>query len=122
MSLKKRGEIWQISYTSPSGERIRVSAGTKIKREAEELLVKLKKEAFEQERLGIQSSRTWDEAALKWLKSTKDTKSYDRNIEKLRYLHPMLHGLSLKEVSAELIAEIGDIKAEETSGATATEF
>lgn len=122
MSLKKRGEIWHITFTTPSGKRIRQSAGTKIKREAEELLAKLKNQSFEHERLGIQSGRTWDEAALKWINLKKGTKSYDRNIEKLRYLQEFLKGLPLSKIDADLIEEIGLIKAEETSGSTANRY
>jgi len=122
MSLNKRGDIWHISYTTPSGKRVRRSAGTKVKREAKELLVKLQNEAFEQDRLGIKSGRTWDEAATRWLKLKEGKKSYDRNVGKLNYLKSHLGGLPLNKIDAELIEGIGLSKAKATSGATANRY
>ena len=44
MSLYKRGSTWGIDFTTPSGERIRRSADTSTKVEAQELHDRLKAE------------------------------------------------------------------------------
>ncbi|MFZ1852223.1 MAG: site-specific integrase, partial [Nitrosomonas sp.] len=36
MSLCKRGKTWWISFTTPSGERVRCSAATEDKTQAQE--------------------------------------------------------------------------------------
>lgn len=51
MSLTKRGRTWWISYTTPSGQRIRCSARTEDKKAAQELHDKLKAESWRIEQL-----------------------------------------------------------------------
>jgi hypothetical protein len=51
----------------PSGERIRRSAATEEKAQAQELHDKLKAESWRIAKLGDKPRRTWDEAAYKWL-------------------------------------------------------
>lgn len=119
MSLIKRGKTWWIDFTAPGGNRIRCSAKTTVKREAQEFHDKLRRDAWERDRLGIQSGRTWDDAAVKWVKTTKDTSSYKKNLSQLRWLHPYLAGRSLDSITQGVIEEIAAIKEEQTSGATA---
>lgn len=119
MSLCKRGNVWWIQFTTPSGERIRCSAKTSVKKQAQELEVKLKTEAWERNRLGIESGRTWDEAALKWVKSTEGRANYKKNLSQLRWLQPYLGGKLLTDINREMIEEVGSNKEEQTSGATA---
>ena len=59
--------IWYIDITTQSGERIRRSAGTKDKRQAQELHDKLKHELWRKEHLGEIPKRLWDEAAVRWI-------------------------------------------------------
>lgn len=122
MSLIKRGKTWWIDFTAPGGNRIRCSAKTTVKREAQTFHDKLRRDAWERDRLGIQSGRTWDEAALKWVKTTENTVSYKKNLSKLRWLHPYLSGRSLDSITQGYIEEIVAIKEDETSGATANRF
>ena len=42
MSLFKRGKTWWIDFTTPGGKRIKRSAKTKVKREAQEYHDKLR--------------------------------------------------------------------------------
>lgn len=67
MSLFKRGSTWWIDFTTPSGERIRRTAGTSSKAEAQELHDKLKAQAWRVQRLGDKPRHTWDDAGYKWL-------------------------------------------------------
>ena len=111
MSLIKRGKTWTISFTKPNGERFRRSSGTKVKREAQELHDKLKREAWEQDRLGIPTGKTWDDAALCWLGSKEDIQSYDKYLAQLRWLQPHLGGKLLVDIDSELIFEIAEVKS-----------
>jgi hypothetical protein len=67
MSLYKRRSTWWIDFTTPSGERIRRSADTSNKVDAQELHDRLKAEYWRLKKLGEQPTRTWDEATSKWL-------------------------------------------------------
>jgi len=52
MSLYKRDNIWRIDFTTASGARIRQSADTGNKLEAQELHDRLKVQSWRVERLG----------------------------------------------------------------------
>lgn len=119
MSLFKRGEIWWVRFTSPDGRRLRQSTGTANRREATEYENRLKNELWRVIRLGEKPSRTWNEAAVQWLRETthKATHAQDKSV--LRWLDPYLGGKALKDITRELIAEIAEAKAREASPATA---
>ena len=68
MSLRKRGGIWWIDVTAPNGERIRRTTGTANKALAQEFHDRLKSELWRIWKLGEKPRRTWNEAAVRWLK------------------------------------------------------
>ena len=63
MPLYKRGNAYWFTFTTPAGERIRRSAGTTDKTQAQELHDKLNAESWRTQRLGLKPKYTWDEAA-----------------------------------------------------------
>lgn len=119
MSLKRRGNTWYIDFVAPSGERIRRSAGTADKTQAQELHDKLKAESWRVAKLGDKPAYTWDDAALKFLTETTHKASHRDDISRLRWIQPYLRGKVLTEINRELISRIGEIKAKESSPATA---
>lgn len=122
MSLYKRGSTWWIHYTTPSGERIRCSARTKDKAQAEELHDKLKSESWRVSKLGEKPKRTWDEAAYKWLMETQHKATHEEDKAKMRWLQQFLRGRLLEAIDREFIASIGERKAMEASPSTANRF
>ncbi len=118
MSLTRRGKTWWISFTTPSGERIRRSAATEDKTQAQEFHDKLKAESWRVAKLGDKPRRTWDEAAYKWLMETQHKKSHHDDVSKVDWLQQFFRGKYLDELSRDVIAEIGVLKREETSAAT----
>lgn len=121
MSLYRRGITWWIRFTTPSGERVRCSARTSDKAEAQELHDKLRAEAWRVHKLGEKQRRTWDEAALKWLQESEKA-TLDEDKAKLRWLQPFLRTKPLDSVGRELIGEIARIKAEQASPSTANRY
>lgn len=119
MSLFKRGKTWWIRFTAPSGERIRCSAATEDKTQAQEFHDKLKAEMWLVERLGNKPKRTWDEAACKFLLETQHKTTHERDKEKLRWLQQFLRKKLLNEIDRMLIDHIAHTKAKETSPSTA---
>ncbi|MGC2519444.1 MAG: site-specific integrase [Burkholderiales bacterium] len=122
MSLRKRGRTWWVDLTTPSGERVRRSARTEVRAQAQELHDKLKAEAWRVEQLGAKPQRTWDEAAYKWLTETDHKATHKEDARKIRWLQQFLRGKLLASINRELIGEIGNTKAQEASPATANRF
>src|SRR5579863_6429514 len=115
MSLYKRGDTWWVCFTSRRGKRIRRSAGTTDRKAAEEYHDRLKAETWRVEQLGERPTRTWAEAAVKWLKEKAHKSSSEKDKEILRWLDPWLGTLKLTEITRDLLCQIGDAKAAETS-------
>jgi hypothetical protein len=55
---------WWINATLPNGKRIRESAGTEARDEAEAYLAKLKLDAYGELHFGIKPQRTWQKAVV----------------------------------------------------------
>jgi hypothetical protein len=120
MSLYKRSGTWWIDFTTPSGERIRCTARTRDRTQAQELHDKLKAEAWRVQQLGEQAQRTWDEAALRWLREAEGRKATHReDALKIAWLQQFFRGRYLSEISREVIAQIGEVKRKEASPSTA---
>jgi integrase len=119
VSLYKRGGVWWIDITTPSGERIRCSARTEDKTQAKELHDKLKADAWRVCKLGEKPKRTWDEAAYKWLKETQHKATHEEDKAKIRWLQQFFRERSLTDIDRDLIATVGAKKAEQSSSATA---
>lgn len=119
MSLKKRGNTWYIDFVAPSGERVRCSAGTTDKIQAQELHDKLKAESWRVDKLGEKPAYTWDDAAYKFLMETTHKATHHQDKSKLRWLQTHLKGRILRDIDRDLISRIGEIKAKETSPSNA---
>ena len=105
--LYQRNGRYYIDIRSPSGKRIRRSAGTKDLKKAQQLRDKLAHELWQQKHIGIKPKRTWDEAALKWLQDMNGKKSIDTDISRLRQLTG-LRGLFLHDMTREVIMNVVD--------------
>ena len=119
MSLSKRGNVWWCEWRI-DGERHRESTYTTDKKEAQEFHDRRRAELWRKSRLGERPAVTWDEAALDWLeKHAKHKKSYADDVYRMRWLQPRLSGKFLEQITKELLQELADDKAEESSNSTA---
>ena len=66
MSLYRVGKVWYVDLGTARG-RVRRSAGTTDKRQAEAYHQRLRNELWEQDKLGKQPPVTWGEAVRKWV-------------------------------------------------------
>jgi integrase len=115
MSLYKRGKVWWIRFTAPSGELVRRSAQTEDRHAAQELHDTLKAASWRVQKLGQRPNRTWDEAAYRWLQETETKKSHHSDIFIVRWLQPHLSMKLLDEISRDLVAQIAETKRQSTS-------
>jgi integrase len=122
VSLYKRGSTWWIDFTTASGERVRCSACTEDKAQAQELHDKLKAESWRTSKLGEKPQRTWDEAALKWLTETAHKRSHLQDVKQVAWLQQFFRGRFLSELTRELIASVAAVKLKDTTPATANRY
>ena len=81
---------WWIATTLPNGQRIRQSAGTENRREAEALLAKLKVKAYQEANFGMKPERSWQEAVVRYLLGKQHLRSFKDVRRICRRLDPYL--------------------------------
>ncbi len=119
MSLRKRGGIWWIDVTAPNGERVRRTAETANKALAQEFHDRFKSDLWRISKLGEKPRRTWNEAAVRWLKESGHKATLDQDKAHLRWLDQHLGGKYLDIISRSVIDRITEAKlAEGVSNAT----
>jgi len=78
-------------------------AKAKDRKKAEEYHDKLKAELWDLVRLKRKPRRTWDEAALRWLKEKAHKKSHRDDVSRIRWFTKSLRGRYLDQVSRDTI-------------------
>lgn len=122
MSLFRRGNTWWVDFTTPAGERIRRTAGTSIKAEAQEFHDRLKAESWRVQKLGDKPNYTWDDAGFQWLNETSHKRTHLEDVRKMAWLQQFFRGKPLASITREQIAAIGAQKKSEASAATANRY
>lgn len=103
MALWKRAGIYYVKLTAPDGTLLRRSLGTTDRKKAEEAHDRLKAQLWDLAHLKKKPKRTWDEAALRWLKEKAHKKSYRDDVTRIRWFTRHLRGRTLDQVNRELI-------------------
>ncbi|TPG21750.1 site-specific integrase [Sphingomonas koreensis] len=103
MALWKRADIYYVNIAAPDGTRLRRSTGTTDRKKAEEYHDKLKAQLWDLARLKLKPKRTWDEAALRWLKEMGHKKSIRDDVSRIRWFTRFLRGKTLDQVSRDMI-------------------
>lgn len=117
MALYKRNGAWWIDI-SHHGRRVRRSAETAIKAEAQRLHDKLKSDLWKQENLKELPRKTWQDAAIRWIKESAHKRSLKTDKQHLRWIDPYLGNKYLDEIDNELIELIASEK--EKTGVSAS--
>ncbi|WP_256325101.1 site-specific integrase [Nitrosomonas sp. Nm132] len=92
-----------MATTLPNGKRIRQSAGTENRQDAEALLAKIRLEAFREHHFGIKPQRSWQEAVVRYLTIKANLRSY-RDVQRIcRMLDPYLGKLTLNQINGDVI-------------------
>lgn len=105
-----------------SGKILQRSTGTADKVAAQEYHDRLKASLWEQERLGTRPRYSWQQAAGRWIEETSYKASHKDDIAKLKWLHTILGGLMLDEITLDVIARIKEARLKEASKSTANRF
>ncbi len=97
---------WWIAATLPNGKRLRQSAGTTDRGDAEALLAKLKLDAYRESHFGIKPQRSWQEAVIRYLDLKRNLRSF-RNTQRIcRHLDPYLGPLMLHQINGDVIWQV----------------
>ena len=113
MGIRKRGSVWWIDFTTPSGERVRRSAETASKAEATELHDRLKSEAWRQQKLDESPRRSWNDAVVRWCKEQSHKATAEEDKAKLRWLDQHLGGMALDTINRDRIERISQAKLDD---------
>ncbi len=107
MSLYKRKDssVWWVKLHH-SGKIVQRSTGTTEKVKAQEYHDRLKASLWEQERLGVKPSFSWQQAVVRWLQETTHKASRKDDLDHLRQLDKYLNGLDLVDISRDKVETI----------------
>jgi len=93
---RKDSPVWWVSYTDPSGKRVRQSTGTTDRKEAEALEAKWKLEVYRLQQWDEKPARSFDELMLAYIKATEHEKRDPvRDKNALDHLYPVFTGRDL---------------------------
>jgi integrase len=103
---RKDSSFWWINATLPNGQRIRQSAGTENREDAEALLAKLKLDAYRGHHFGIKPQRSWQEAVIRYVEIKQGLRSVSDVRRVLRYLDPYLSNSTLDQINGDMVWRI----------------
>jgi hypothetical protein len=84
MSLyKRKGSPWWWVRFTHNGRRIQQSTGTADRAKAQQYHDRLKVSLWEQDRLGVKPSRSWNDAVVKWLEETRHKATHADDVARL---------------------------------------
>ena len=95
--------LWWINATLPNGKRVRQSAGTDVKEDAEAYLAKLKLDAYRETHFGIKPQRSWQEAVVRYLELKRTLRSFSDVQRICRFLDPYLGSMMLNQINGDVV-------------------
>lgn len=101
---REGSDVWWVDIKIPGRARVRRSARTTNKQQAQEYHDTLKAQLWRETALGEKPKRSWDEAVVRYLKEA-EKRSLDDDRLRLRKLHPTFTGRPLHEITSDEIKE-----------------
>lgn len=102
--LYQKGGVWQIDKVF-RGERLQESTGTGDRQEAGQYLIHRLEQLRQQKVYGVRRTRTWEEAATRFLIESKDQPSIKLTAHHLKQLHPYLKDLPLTHIDDQALEQ-----------------
>ncbi|MDW3094550.1 MAG: tyrosine-type recombinase/integrase [Gammaproteobacteria bacterium] len=120
--VRKRNKVWHIDFQF-NGRRIRQSAQTTVKKEAEKLEHKLRTQLYSQAVMGDQPRRSWQEAVIRYSREAQSKRTWKDIQRHLIYFDTKLGQLYLDQINNDVIEAIIDEKLSEgVTGATVNRY
>lgn len=100
---KNKNGIWQIDFTTPDGQRVRLSSKTTDKKLAQHLHDKLKLEAWQISNLNKKPEKTVEHALIRFLEDSEHQKDLETKIRHAQYWreaigHKLLSSLTSDDI------------------------
>lgn len=113
MSIRKRkgSDVWHVDIRTPGGGRIRQTAGTTDKQEAQEFHDKLKHEAWRVSKLGEKPTRMFEEAALRYLREQAGMADYGSKHRHIKHFQKVFRGRNLNSITRDEILTALPVKS-----------
>lgn len=107
MSIRKdkNSGVWHLDIRTPGGERIRRSTETKHRKAAQEYHDRLKADLWRQDKLGDIPDRTFEEAAVKFLRECEGQRDYATKLRHVAYWREQFSGRSVRSLTADEITD-----------------
>lgn len=103
--LHPKSKLWYVQVTSPSGQRIRRSTGTRDKVAAQEFHDNLCADFWRMKRLGEKQKYTFDQAALAYLEQLEGRSNYRNAEQHVRHWHQQFGGRTLCSLTTDSIEQ-----------------
>ena len=107
MSIRKdkNSGVWHLDIRTPGGERIRRSTETKDRKAAQKYHDCLKAELWRQDKLGEAPDRSFEEAAVKFLRECEGQRDYATKLRHVAYWREQFSGRSVRSLTADEITD-----------------
>jgi len=107
MSIRKdkKSGIWQLDIRTPGGQRIRRSADTADKKAAQEYHDRRKADLWRQDKLGETPDRTFEEAAVRFLRECEGQRDYATKLRHVAYWREQFPGRPVRSLTADEITD-----------------
>jgi integrase len=107
MSIRKdkQSGIWQLDLRTPSGERIRRSAETADRKAAQEYHDRLKVSLWRQAKLGETPDKTFEEAAVRFLRESEGQRDFATKLRHIAYWRQRFAGRTVRSLTCDDIIE-----------------
>ena len=100
---RKDSPYWWIDVVLPDKRRVCKSTRLRDQREAEEYLIRLKKEAYDAVRSGVSVDKQWTDAVLRYIRENVDKRSLSDDKDHLRRLDPYLRDKLLSQINMDAL-------------------
>jgi integrase len=101
----KKSGVYFVDFRTPRGERVRGSARTSDRKEAQEYHDRLKAQCWRQTQLGEQPEHTFEEGAVRFLRAHDGENDYATKVRHIQHWSSKFSGRTLRSLTADEIED-----------------
>lgn len=101
----KQSGVWHLDIRTPGGQRIRRSTETMERKAAQEYHDRLKADLWRQDKLGDVPDRTFEEAAVRFLRECEGLRDYATKLRHVAYWREKFSGRPVRSLTADDIID-----------------
>ncbi|SEA66115.1 tyrosine-type recombinase/integrase [Paraburkholderia sartisoli] len=101
----KKSGVWHLDIRTPGGQRIRRSTETTDRKAAQEYHDRLKADLWRQDKLGDIPDRTFEEAAVRFLRECEGQRDYATKLRHVEYWREKFAARSVRSLTTDAIVD-----------------